>query len=340
MENHSILVRTINSTEQWREPETQDYVNEDHLQKLLADDPTRIPGVTAESKAVRGLQTSAGPIDICVVGPDGSITVVECKLKKNQEPRRMVLGQMIDYASSLREGGIKTFVHSWQKRGGYDLKELLGDEGFEVLERNLQTGVINLCLAVDRIDKDIQRLVEYENLTSPNIAVTALQLRYAKFGDIEILIPETFGDEIAATKNRSSNQAKTSWTWETFVNSLSTNSDQELARELKRRIDAVPSTGKFDKLWCGAQPNGGIYFQIHGENYSPFQLWQDIDSHLCIFGHWQVWRNDLRNHDGFAELAKFLGQSHTEGPKATLVSKLDIDKFWDIAIECDIKINS
>ena len=339
MENHSILVRTINSAEQWREPETQDYVNEDHLQKLLADDPTRIPGVTAESKAVRELQTFAGPIDICVVGPDGTITVVECKLKKNPEPRRMVLGQMIDYASSLREGGLKSFMYAWQKRGGHDLKTLLGDEGFGVLETNIQTGVINLCLAVDRIDKDIQRLVEYSNLISPNIAVTALQLRYAKYGDIEILIPETFGHEIAESKSRSSNISRMSWTWESFINALSTNSDQELARELKRRIDATPSTGKYDKFWYGTQPSGGIYFQIHGENYSPFQLWQNSNSQLCIFGHWQVWRN-LHHDDRFAELAKILGQSHTEGPKATLVSKLDIDKFWEIAIECDIKINS
>jgi len=90
MEKPKILVRHIGSAT-WTEPESSSYTDEAHLQELLAADPTRIPGIPPGSLAVRELSTSSGPVDICIVSPSGAITVVECKLNKNSEPRRLVI---------------------------------------------------------------------------------------------------------------------------------------------------------------------------------------------------------------------------------------------------------
>ena len=73
---------------------------------------------------VRELATSAGPADVCIVGPDGSITVVECKLASNSDRRRMVIGQVIDYASAIWLDGEKAFREQWARQGGAELDEL------------------------------------------------------------------------------------------------------------------------------------------------------------------------------------------------------------------------
>ena len=155
-----ILLRQ-SSTDSWSEPETSTYTNESHLQELLAADPTRIPGIPKGSKAVRELPTSAGPIDICVVSPSGTITVVECKLNKNSESRRMVIGQVIDYASALKSNGFHSFRQSWLARDGDDLGQIVEDGDVGLIEQNIESGNIDLCLAVDQIDEDLKRMVLY-----------------------------------------------------------------------------------------------------------------------------------------------------------------------------------
>lgn len=60
--------------------------------------------------------------------------------------------------------------------------------------------------------------MEYLNrATQEQVPVTALQLVYARQGDLEILIPSTFGGEIAAAKTRAS---KGQWTRQTFLDAI------------------------------------------------------------------------------------------------------------------------
>lgn len=339
MDGRQILVRQ-GSSDSWTEPETSNYTNESHLQELLAADPTRIPGIPAGSKAVRELPTSAGPIDICVVSPSGAITVVECKLKKNSEPRRMVIGQVIDYASALRSDGFASFRQNWISRDGDELDQIVEDGELEILERNIASGTIHLCLAVDQIDEDLIRLIKYLYLISNDeISVSALQLSYAKHGNLEILIPSTYGVEIAQAKASTRVAASEHWTWESFVAALSNADDQQRAVELKRLLDETPATGSYPRLWLGARPKGGVFFHIHGERYAPFQLWINAAGRLVLSANWSWWTS-LKNDPRFADLAKLLGQSHLESTRRVLVSELDIEKLWTVASDCDRRINS
>jgi hypothetical protein len=333
----SILVRG-RGADQWSTPETSAYDDESHLQSLLAGDPGRIPGVPDDAVAVRELSTMAGFIDVCVVGRDGSITVVECKLARNSEKRRMVVGQVIDYAAALRAGGVKAFRDGWAARQGADLDELLDQDAVVALEHNLVEGRMNLCLAVDQIDADLRRLIEYLNVvTRDEVMVTALQLSYAKHGDLEILIPATFGAELAEAKAPQRHGGER-WTWESFVETLRDPADKELAAELLARMDAVASTGPRSKLWFGARPGGGVFFHIHGERYAAFQLWQNSAHQLRVFGNWHAW-NNLAGHDAFAPLAEVLGQDHHGGSRSVALAQVDLDTFWSAAVACDRAIN-
>lgn len=62
---------------------------------------------------MRELPTLAGQADVCIIGPGGDITVVECKLASNSERRRMVIGQVLDYASAIWQDGTETFHREW-----------------------------------------------------------------------------------------------------------------------------------------------------------------------------------------------------------------------------------
>lgn len=339
MEKPKILVRHIGSAT-WTEPESSSYTDEAHLQELLAADPTRIPGIPPGSLAVRELSTSSGPVDICIVSPSGAITVVECKLNKNSEPRRLVIGQVLDYASALQTDGFSAFENYWRTKNGPDLHQFLENSGIERLKENITSGVINLCLAVDEIDEDLRRLIEYLYLISKDsIEVTALQLSYARHGVLEILIPSTFGTEIAHSKSPNRSVPTEKWTWDTFVSAIPDNTEKELATYLKSLIDAVPSTGSHEKLWFGVKPRGGIFFHIHGERYAPFQVTLNSSGNFVLAANWNWWPS-LKNDSKFAKLAAALQQDHTGSSTRVLVSEIDLDEFWKVAVECDKMINS
>lgn len=323
----------------WSSPETFAYKDESHLQEVLASYPTQIPGVPEGSIAVREFPTSAGPIDICVLSPVGNITVVECKLEKNSEKRRMVVGQLIDYASALRSDGVRKFRETWASRSNLDLDTFLDPDSVENLETSISEGRINLCLAVDQIDEDIQRLVEYLNLiTSDSVMVTALQLAYAKLGSVEVLVPSTFGAEIAHSKSAGTVTSTEKWTWETFLEALIDEDDINFAQELHDRIMNYPASGNHQPLWFGMRPKGSIFFHIHRARYAPFYLWINSSNRLRIFGTWRQWQA-LYGDQGFDQLATVLGQSVNDGSKGVPVNELDIEEFWRTAVDCDSRIN-
>jgi len=336
-DDHRILVRRAGEAG-WASPENLAYDNEAHLQTILTEDPSRVPGVTREARAVAELSTSGGSIDVCIVDVDGSITVVECKLASNSERRRMVIGQVIDYASAIWSDGEAAFFGAWQSRGGDDPAELLGADALDQLKRNIGEARINLCLAVDAIDGDLRRLVEYLNrVTLDHVRVTALQLAYARHGELEMLIPSTFGGEIAAAKTRTDRPA--SWTHETFFEAIASEADRQLAREFFARLQAITEElGTWVLVWYGSRPNGGVHIHPYRLRYSPLQLWANRDGQLLLYGNWRNY-SVIAKHDGFAGLAAALGQDHHGTARGVRADSLDIDAFWPVVLECARAIN-
>ncbi|WP_413060867.1 hypothetical protein ACLN6N_13385 [Sphingomonas carotinifaciens] len=80
------------------EADIQDLVHT-HPQCLPVEeiDPTFTPVVSI----CRELGTPAGPVDNLLLTPSGLPVLVECKLWRNPEGRREVVGQILDYAKEL-----------------------------------------------------------------------------------------------------------------------------------------------------------------------------------------------------------------------------------------------
>jgi hypothetical protein len=118
------------------------------------------------------LRTAAGPLDGFLVTPSGRIVLLECKLWRNPQARREVVGQILDYAKELarwdyarlqaavasRLGKAENplFAHVLARRP--DLDEARFVDG---IERTLRDGRFLLLIAGDGIQQGAQAIVEY-----------------------------------------------------------------------------------------------------------------------------------------------------------------------------------
>ncbi len=140
---------------------------------------------------------STGSADVVAVDAAGQITIVECKLEKNPEIRRRVIGQVFAYAGWLWQLPYEEFEKRIAK-GGAELRELVDDEsGWQTfrstVSENLEAGRFQLIIAVDRIDKRLRRTIEFLcRHMRPEVGLSALELRVGENG-LEIV--QVYGDE-------------------------------------------------------------------------------------------------------------------------------------------------
>lgn len=195
-----ILIRAADGS--WREPTAAAYVAEAELQGILAEHPELVPGTEPGSVACTEMPLETGPADVVVVGPDASVTIVECKLARNAEARRVIIGQIIDYASALRGMSVATFDGKWHKRAGSSVVDAFAATvpGFaEALQESLAAGAFRLVLAVDAINSPLQRMVEYLSGTH-GVSVVAVEYARLRLDGVEMLLPTVYGQELAEAR--------------------------------------------------------------------------------------------------------------------------------------------
>jgi hypothetical protein len=339
------LIRRVGDAGPWLAPRSSAYNDEDQLEELVADSPHWVPGVQEGAFSVRQFYTSAGPVDVLIVGSDGSVTAVECKLDANPEKRRTVIGQLIDYVSAIREGGFDRFIEKWrQAKGGNDLSSVLDPDALDELRKRIETSTIALCWVADRLDDDLRRLIKYFNeVTEDRIAVTALQLEYAKLGEeFEILIPSTYGGEIADAKASRTGETSEYWTRAKFVEAVAALADPADDQFLTRLLELQEENNK--KPILGAKTplsfeKKGVFFRAYGLNYPPFKLAIER-GRLAISGCWTGFPGVTR-HPGFAGLAALL-RMEISGPASYVpVGELGTtaDELWPIAETTALAVN-
>lgn len=118
------------------------------------------------------LNTPAGPIDNLMVTPSGLPVLVECKLWRNPEGRREVVGQILDYAKELSRwssSDLQREVSRRLKREGNAVLQIVRDAGHEVdeigfndaLTLNLRRGRFLLLVVGDGIREGVEAIAEY-----------------------------------------------------------------------------------------------------------------------------------------------------------------------------------
>jgi hypothetical protein len=116
---------------------------------------------------------SAGFVDALFVNPLGMPTLLECKLWRNPEARREVVGQILDYARTLRRwtfSDLQREAARARKEQGFDLSDYVRkqsginfDSGafIDNITRNLQKGRVLLLVFGDGIREGVEAIADY-----------------------------------------------------------------------------------------------------------------------------------------------------------------------------------
>lgn len=152
--------------------------NEAQIQAFVHEHPECLPVTEIDPVFVspvsvcRELNTMAGPIDNLLITPSGLPIIVECKLWRNPEGRREVVGQILDYAKELSRWSSSDLQREVAKRTdlpGNPLLTLLKEAGHEVdeiafndaLTSNLRRGRFLLLIVGDGIREGVEAIATY-----------------------------------------------------------------------------------------------------------------------------------------------------------------------------------
>ncbi len=183
---------------------TSSEFDEGWMQELLENKPELLPVAEIDTSYFplicigREVKTNAGRIDNLYISPTGHITIVETKLWRNQESRRKVFAQIIDYAKDLKEYSYQDidYIAKKYKNNNKSLfgmmleKELLIPEDeatfVDSVQKNLNSGKFLLLIVGDGIQEGVVKMTEFFNST-PNILYTMalLELEVYKLMDKE-----------------------------------------------------------------------------------------------------------------------------------------------------------
>ncbi len=155
-----------------------DQISEAQLQRLLHEYPACLPireidPLFADPVPLcMELPTEAGPIDNFMVTETGLPVIVECKLWRNPEGRREVVGQILDYAKELtrwNSSDVQSRVARVLGQSSNTIVNLLREAGRQVdeiafndsLTQNLRKGRFLLLIVGDGIREGVEAIAEY-----------------------------------------------------------------------------------------------------------------------------------------------------------------------------------
>lgn len=283
-----ILIKEKNR-EHWAEVESALYKVEADLQKLIADSPSIIPveeimddpSPYVFSVREYGLPGS-GSTDVLLFNPNGNIGIIECKLASNPEIKRKVIGQILEYAAFLWNVGYEELDDKVSQITDTNLVEGVStktegeewdEETFRTnIQETLTTGKFNLIIAVDHINEELRRTIDYLNeCGSTAFSFHALELHKYKSDNTQMLVPHMYG-KVPQSKRASSIQRKL-WTEEGFFNHARTQ-NSEMILDMMHNILEWAKVNADRVFWGKGRESGSFTFHYRrdGKTISVFTI--------------------------------------------------------------------
>ncbi|MDP2286987.1 MAG: hypothetical protein Q8M73_00260 [Actinomycetota bacterium] len=283
----------------WREPAEHGYESEASLQQILFEHPSLVPGVEGATVACREFRSVAGFADVIVLDSEGALTLVECKLASNAEVRREVIGQVLDYAARLWRMPVQEFERAWINADPNSQSPftVLGDDDGRIrtaLQDNLHAGRLNLVLAVDHLNDDLKRIVEFLNtITASTTGVIVVEFARMRDGQTEILIPSAYGMELVEAKSAESRATRPSWTVDAYSQWCALNNPEGLPA-VTALISQMQSLGFDVQGGRAATPslNSGLDIPGLGRKY-PICMYTDPNRGALIEVRFSDFKNTL-----------------------------------------------
>jgi hypothetical protein len=269
----------------WEPVSLKNFENEEHLQTLLAAHPDLIPGCAGTATVTEFVLPGNSRADVVCVDVSGTVTIVECKLAGNPQVRREVVGQILSYASLFEGMSYADFARRFAERTDTSLVEAIRKVAAETvdeealgsaLSETLDAGRFRLVLAVDEITAELQRIVEYLNRhLGETVAILALELGYLAIGGEQLLVPATYGAEIAETAGKGG--SKKAWAADEVRDAVSMLAQGEDRRLVERLLSHATKCSASIKGGVGKSPSAGFYYLVSGAQPSIWSLYVHDD---------------------------------------------------------------
>jgi len=180
--------------------------DESWIQNICFQNPQILPLYELEPTFIgmipicRELSTESGFIDLIYLNEYGFITIGECKLWRNPEARRKVIGQILDYAKDLSKWDFKKFETECLKARNDNKTSLLEvlieyypeiDESYFIdnVQKNLQKGRFLLTIIGDGIRENMEELTSYiQRYANLNFTLGLIEIPVFKNPNTEELI--------------------------------------------------------------------------------------------------------------------------------------------------------
>jgi hypothetical protein len=206
------------------------FADEMSFQKLLEDYPQLISGDLIDSEKPRrwvvvkreiGVPDGMGrstrwSLDHLFLDQDAIPTLVEVKRAENDEARRQVVGQILDYAANavaywppdLIRTRFEDRARAAAKDPEQEIATSLGiaadavEKFWSDVEENLRNKKIRMLVVADQIPQELKRIVEFLNEQMNPSTLLALELRHFAGAGIKTLVPVIFGQTEQAIQQK------------------------------------------------------------------------------------------------------------------------------------------
>jgi len=207
-------------------------------------------------------------------------TFVECKLHKNPEGRREIIGQMFEYVANAQHywniETLKSFVSPDFDK--YIWNRTVDVYFAEVLE-NLKQGKVRLIFFMDQAPRELKSTVMFLNQALTEAEVMIVEARHFHHGDKKFVVPSLFGysEQVRVAKEKrieklaDGSAAPTKWTQERF------NGEIELLEPTTRlavqQLRDYVLEQKFDVNWGRGKYGSMNVILPHLCSKSMFSIW-------------------------------------------------------------------
>ena len=231
-------------------------------------------------------------LDHLFLDQDAIPTLVEVKLRTNNDSRRKVVGQMLDYAAnsvaywpieSLRRA-FEELCNETGKDPSLQILELIkaSSEDMISIERfwnqvrtNLQAGRIRLLFIADEIPRELQQIVEFLNGQMSPAEVLGIELRQYRNGKLTTLVPRVIGQTAVSIRRKNPmNDGSSKWDEAKFFQALKSKCGSDEIKAAARILAWAKENA--DRIWWGNGEKRGSFTPIieyNGVQQYLFAVW-------------------------------------------------------------------
>jgi len=331
------------------------FKDEGYLQRYINDNPESIPlNEIKEDVEVlvlaREFETKSGPIDILMTDKESEIYIIETKLYKNPDKRK-VLAQVMDYGAALWKGYSNSddFINDIDNKISKDYNTSLitklqqvfkiGEETaleiIENLKNNLSEGFFKFLVLMDKLDDRLKDLILYMNQNS-KFDIYSVELKMYKYENLEIVIPKIFGVDIKKDLHAIADTGRY-WNEDSFFKTLKEKVNDSRTISIIRDIYEIVEKVSIKDPFYTKSKLGTFNFSIAKgtSTYSLFHIRTDGNIRFFYLNNFKEWRSRLKS----VGIETPENKNEYEFSTDDFKDKLDLKKFIELIKNIEKYIN-